>query len=270
VREKEKGMTRGRPVLETKHVTVAYDGLVAVNRVSFAARRGDIVAVIGANGAGKTTLLRLISGLLPATEGEVWFKGQRVDGMAPHRIAALGVTQLFQDVQLFLNMSVVDNVMAGCHVWSGGSLVSTGLRLARARAEEQKMMARAMSQLSLVGLEDRASASPDSLSWGEQKLLGMARALAAGPQLLLLDEPYGGLMPDEIDKLSLLLRNVQHRGVTVLMVEHLTDVVMGIANRVIVLHYGEKIAEGTPAEVQGNEQVIATYLGTEPGQGTSG
>lgn len=263
-------MTGGRPVLETKQVTVAYDGLVAVNRVSFVARRGDIMAVIGANGAGKTTLLRLISGLLPATEGEVWFKGQRVDGMAPHRIAALGVTQLFQDVQLFLNMSVADNVMAGCHVWSGGSLVSTGLRLARARAEEQKMMARAMSQLSLVGLEDKASASPGSLSWGEQKLLGMARALAAGPQLLLLDEPYGGLMPDEIDKLSLLLRNVQHQGVTVLMVEHLTDVVMGIANRVIVLHYGEKIAEGTPAEVQGNEQVIATYLGTEPGQGTSG
>ena len=127
-----------------------------------------------------------------------------------------------------------------------------------------------MSQLSLVGLEEKASASPATLSWGEQKLLGMARALAAGPELLLLDEPYGGLMPGEIERLSQLLLDVQHHGVTILMVEHLTDVVMGIANQVIVLHYGEKIAEGTPAEIQGNEQVIATYLGTEPGQGASG
>jgi len=268
--EKGTGNIRKQPVLETKHLSMAYGGLVAVNRVSFVARKGDIVAVIGANGAGKTTLLRLISGLLTATEGEIWFKRQRVDGITPHRIAALGITQLFQDVQLFLNMSVVDNVMVGCHVWTGGGFLSTGLRLGRARAEESRMMERAMSQLSLVGLEEKASASPASLSWGEQKLLGMARALAAEPELLLLDEPYGGLMTGEIEKLSLLLLDVQHQGVTILMVEHLTDVVMGIANQVIVLHYGEKIAEGTPAEIQGNEQVIATYLGTEPGQGASG
>jgi len=250
-----------QPVMEIKDVSIAFDGLVAVNKVSFSVRRGDIIAIIGPNGAGKTTLLKLITGLLRPSEGEIWFKQQRLDTIAPHRIASLGTTQVFQDIQLFSNMSVVENVMVGCHVWSKADFLSTGLRLPHAKGEEGNILETAMSKLSLVGLGQKAFASPSSLSWGEQKLLGVARALATGADLLLLDEPYGGLIVDEIGKLSQLLLELQHRGITILMVEHLTDVIMSIANQVIVMNYGEKIAQGTPSEIQGNEQVIATYLG---------
>ena len=266
----EKGKQRDteeQAILEIRDVSVAYDGLVAVNGVSFCVRRGDIIAIIGPNGAGKTTLLKLITGLLRPSGGEIWLKQQRVDRVAPHRIASLGVTQVFQDIQLFSNMSVVENVMAGCHVWTGASFLSTGLRLPHSRAEERNISDTALRKLSLVGLGQKAFYSPSSLSWGEQKRVGLARALAAGADLLLLDEPYGGLIAEEIGRLSQLLLELQHRGITILMVEQLTDVVLDIANQVVVLRYGEKIADGTAAEIQGNEQVIATYLGNGPLEG---
>ena len=250
-----------QPILEMKDVSVSFSGLIAVNRVSFSVRRGDIIAIVGSNGAGKTTLLKLITGLLPLFKGEIWFKQQRLDRIAPHRIASLGITQVFQDIQLFSNMPVIENVMVGCHVWTGADFLSTGLKLPWVRAEEGSILETAMDKLSLVGLEQKAFAAPSSLSWGQQKLLGLARALAAGPELLLLDEPYGGLIADEMEKISQLILRLQRQGITVLIVEQLTGVVMSIANRVIVLNYGEKIAEGTPSEIQSNEQVIATYLG---------
>ena len=252
---------RDRPLLELKNVSVSFGRLTAVDQVNFVIRQGDIASIIGPNGAGKTTMLKLISGLLPLSQGEIWFKQQRLDKIPPHHIASLGVTQVFQDIQLFSNMSILENVMVGCHVWTDAGFLSTGLKLPHAKAEEKEIMERAMSKLSLVGLEQKALALPANLSWSEQKISGLARALAAEPDLLLLDEPYGGLMTAEIEKLSQLLLELQQEGITILMVEQRTDEALEIANQVIVLDSGEKVADAPPSEIQGNEHIIATYLG---------
>lgn len=250
-------------LLEVSNVSMAFGVLTVLKKVSFSVAKGNILVMIGPNGAGKSTLLKLISGLLTPASGEIWFKGQRIDGVAPHRIAALGVSQLFQDIQLFRNMSVIENVKVGCHLQAKSDFMSSGLRLARARVDEQGMFEAAMKQLTLVGLGEKAFSPPGSLSWGQQKLVGLARALATGSELLLLDEPYSGLLSDEVDKLNQLILELQSREMTILIVEHLTDILMGIASRVIVLDYGEKIAEGTPIEIQRNKRVIDAYLGGE-------
>jgi branched-chain amino acid transport system ATP-binding protein len=253
----------GAHLLEVSGVSMVFGVLAVLKKVTFSVDKGNILVMIGPNGAGKSTLLKIISGLLSPASGEIWFKGQRVDGIAPHRIASLGISQLFQDVQLFRNMSVIENVMVGCHLQAKSNFMNSGLRLPHARLDEQGMFEAAMKQLALVGLSDKGSSSPGSLSWGQQKLVGLARALATGSELLLLDEPYSGLLSDEADKLNQLILDLQSRGVTILIVEHLTDMLMGIANRVIVLDYGEKIAEGTPIEIQRNKRVIDAYLGGE-------
>ncbi|MCK9357006.1 MAG: ABC transporter ATP-binding protein [Dehalococcoidia bacterium] len=247
--------------LEYVGVTLSYGGLVAVRNVSFTVERGEILCIIGPNGAGKTTLLRMTSGLLRPTAGEIWFEGMRTDTMPAHRIAALGSTQVFQDIQLFSNMSVLDNVMAGAHVWTDAGLVGTALRLRPAIDEERRIRRAAVDQLALLGLSGVLQEYPSELSWGEQKLVGLARALLCRPKLLLLDEPYGGLDTEDIERLSMTLRTLKSEGMTILMVEHLTDVVMDVADRVVVLHYGEKLAEGAPDTIRADERVIATYLG---------
>ena len=261
--EESKRAVVDQPIMKVSNVSMAFGGLAVLKKVSFSVRRGDIVVIIGPNGAGKTTLLKLISGLLSLPKGEIRFKQKRLDRMTPYRIASLGVTQLFQDVQAFPHMSVLENVMIGCHKWTRAGFLGTGLRLPRAKADEQSILETAMNKLSLVGLEQKAYARPDSLSWGQLKLVGLARALATGSELLLLDEPYGGLVADEVERLNQLLLELQRQGVTLLIVEHLTDIIMAIANQVIVLDYGEKIAEGTPTEIQNNKQVIDAYLGSE-------
>ena len=269
--EKErKGDMVGQPIMRVRNVSMAFGGLAVLKGVSFAVRQGDIVVIMGPNGAGKTTLLKIISGLLSPTKGEIWFKQQRLDRIAPHRIASLGITQVFQDIQVFPNMSVLENVMVGCHLRTRAGFLSTGLRLPGAKADEHSILETAMSKLSLVGLEQQAFARPDSLSWGQLKLVGLARALATGSKLLLLDEPYGGLLADEVERLNQLLLDLQRQEITILIVEHLTDIIMGVANHVIVLDYGEKIAEGTPAEIQNNKQVIDAYLGSEHLEGERG
>ena len=260
--EARKRSASGNPLLKVRDVSMAFGVLTVLKGVSFSVPKGNILVIIGPNGAGKSTLLNLISGLLPLQEGEIWFKKQRLGRIAPHRISSLGITQLFQDVQLFSNMSVIENVMVGCHLRTRADFLSGGLRLPQARADEQSVFKIAMSKLSLVGLKQKASANPVSLSWGQQKLVGLARALATGSQLLLLDEPYSGLLGGEVGKLNELILELQHQGMTILIVEHLTDVLIGIADQVIVLDFGEKIAEGTPDKIQHNKRVIDAYLGS--------
>ena len=253
--------SREAPLLELNGVSAAYGDLMVLKKVDLLVDVGDLVCIIGPNGAGKTTLLKLVSGLLKPSGGEIRFRGERIDGCRAYKVARCGITQMFQDIQLSPSISVVENVMTGCHVWTRSGFVATGFRSRTAREEENAIRTVAMEQLNALGLVERASDNTRQLSWGEQKLVGLARALVARPSLVLLDEPYGGLVQDEIDRLSCMLRELTTAGMTVLMVEHLTDVVMDVASRVVVLHYGEKIAEGSPRSIRNDERVVATYLG---------
>jgi branched-chain amino acid transport system ATP-binding protein len=254
---------QGGTILKVKEASKAFGGLLAVDRVSFEVSRGQIFAIIGPNGAGKTTLFNLISGLLGLTNGEIWLDNRRINGLPPYRIASLGIARTFQNLKLFTNMSVLENVMVGRHPRSRAGFLSTALRLPHAVAEERRIRDKAMEKLSLVGLEGKAMEAPLSLPYGQQKLLEVARALATEPQLLLLDEPAGGLSVQEIENLARWIFSIRDSGITIILVEHRMELVMGIADRVVVLNYGEKIAEGTPQEVQKDEQVIAAYLGDQ-------
>ncbi len=261
-------MRDGRLCVETPHIETInlrkeFSGLMAVFDVSFSVQPGEIVAIIGPNGAGKTTIFNLLSGVLAPTSGDIYFEGRRLNGLKPHQIASLGLARTFQNVRLFGNMTVLENVMVGRHARSGYGLISAALRLPRARHEERAIYERAMEQLACVGLEAKAGASAASLSFGQQRRLEIARALATEPRVLLLDEPGSGLNRAEKEALEQLIREIRASGVTVLLVEHDIGFVMGLADRVIVLEYGTKIAEGTPAEIQIDRRVIAAYLGEE-------
>jgi branched-chain amino acid transport system ATP-binding protein len=250
-------------LLDVKDVSKIFGGLMAVHRVSFQVPRGKIIAIIGPNGAGKTTLFNVIAGLYPPSSGDVWFKGHKISGMASHQIACAGIARTFQLIQLFTNMTVHENVMVGRHTRSRAGFLSTALRLPTAIAEEKQIREKALEKLALVGLESRANGSPLSLPYGQQKILEIARALATEPELILLDEPAGGLSVHEIEELARQILNIRDSGVTVLLVEHRMELVMGIADWVIVLNYGEKMAEGPPSQIQNDERVIAAYLGDE-------
>jgi branched-chain amino acid transport system ATP-binding protein len=250
-------------ILETRGLCKSFGGLVALNNVDLAVETGRITAVIGPNGAGKTTLFNLVAGMYPVGRGEIFFRGTLLNKVSTHKRTAMGIARTFQNVLLFGNMTALENVMTGQHVRSRYGFFEAAFRLPKSHREEETISLKAMKYLNLVGLGMHAQQNALDLPLGQQKLLTIARALATEPQLLMLDEPGAGLNTLEKRDLSDLVRRIRDMGISVLLVEHDMDLVMGLAEWVIVLDSGQKIAEGTASEIQRNQRVIAAYLGEE-------
>jgi branched-chain amino acid transport system ATP-binding protein len=249
-------------LLSLQNVTRRFGGLVAVDAVDLEVVQGGVTAVIGPNGAGKTTLFNLITGFRTPDAGRIVFAGTDITGQPPELIAAAGLVRTFQLVQLFQNLSVLENIQVGCHLHTRGGVLSALLRSRRTRQAEREIEARARELLDFVGLDDSAAGiEASALAYGQQRLLEIARSLAAQPRLLLLDEPAAGLSADETKRLSATIRGIAQRGTTVLLIEHDMKLVMNTADRIAVLDFGRKIAEGPPAAVRENPAVIAAYLG---------
>ncbi len=248
-------------LLEVRELSHSFGGLRAVSEVGFAAVEGGITALIGPNGAGKTTVFNLISGVLRPQAGSIRLDGRELGGLPAHRIARLGVCRTFQTTALFPRLSALENVMVGRHARTRAGYLSGLLSLPWTWAEERGIRARALEQLQELGVGECAGEPVASLSFRTQRLVEIARALAAEPRVLLLDEPAAGLNLHETEELGRLIRGLRQKGITVLLVEHDMSLVMDICDRVVVLSYGRKLAEGTPAEIQCNPEVIAIYLG---------
>ena len=237
------------PIIEGERVSKNFGGLAAVVNVDFHINQGEIVGLIGPNGAGKTTLFNLISGALATTAGAMRFKGENITGLKPHQICKRRVARTFQSVKVFSNMTALDNVLAGSLFGA-----STGMRMHDAKAE-------AMELLEFVGLSAKKGSLAKDLTIANQKRVEVARALATKPELLLLDEVMSGLNPTEVAQVTELIKKIRNKGITVFMIEHVMKAIMDISDRIIVLHHGEKIAEGTPSEIAKSQKVIEVYLG---------
>lgn len=246
-----------------KKVTRKFGGLIANNDVSFTVEKGQIVGLIGPNGAGKSTMFNMISSIFPPSSGEIIFEGKRVDQLMSFEVASLGISRTFQNLQIFKNMTVIENTMIGNHSRTKTGMLSAAMRMPSVRKEEQRMHEVAIDQLRFVGMDDLIETIAGSLPLGKLRLLELARALASTPKLLLLDEIAAGLNHRETKELSELIKKIRDNGVTIFLVEHDMDLVMSICDKIIVLDQGEKIAEGSASEIQQNERVIAAYLGVE-------
>jgi len=249
-------------LLDIQNLTKTFGGLRAIGGVSFSVEKGQIVSIIGPNGAGKTTFFNTLTGIYKPNEGSIKFNGRSLVGLRPDQIAARGISRTFQNIRLFQEMTVLENILTGMHVHMKQSAIETLFRLPGFKREEREAEQKSLQLMEYVGLRGVANDLAKNLPYGQQRRLEIARALAAEPQLLLLDEPAAGMNPQETEDITRLFRRIRdEKGITILLIEHDMRVVMNISENICVMDYGEKIAEGTPAEIRSNTRVIEAYLG---------
>jgi len=248
-------------LLEGQSLTMVFGGLAALNSVDININRGEVLSVIGPNGAGKTTLFNLLTGVYSPTKGNINFKQKELKNLKPYEITKMGIARTFQNIRLFSEMSVLDNVIIGQHCRTKTNVFGAILKTPAVLKEEKEVLDKAMDVLNFVGLEDIKDEKAKNLPYGKQRRLEMARALATDPELILLDEPAAGMNPQETNELIELIEKLNGTGKTVLLIEHDMKLVMGISKRIMVLDYGKKIADGSPDDIRNNDQVIKAYLG---------